>query len=180
MINLLPPAEKIRLEEQQKKNVATVFGIIAVTFFVSLALVLYAVNFYMLGTLSYHQNAYEQLLGKIQTPGFIASLGEVKSHNANLSRAQQFYANQKLSSEAVEKILGIELPAGIVFSSLSLAYEGGFAKVNIEGISQSREGLVIFKERLENYPGVARMIFPASNWIKSKDIYFTVSFDYED
>lgn len=181
MINLLPPQEKAALKVEGAKRLTAVFGFVIIISLVSLGLVLSAVKFYVLESISYHQLLLDSMKSKYETPDFVAFRQIIQKYNAAIGQVNSFYLDQPSFSNAVKIVALIARPEGLYFTNI--AFDRGEKKnlkVVLSGVSNTRDNLVLFKEAIEKDVRIKNVIFPAANWIKAKDVDFSLTFEVHE
>ena len=184
MINLLPPKEKKELQQERYKKLVAVLGFTFLVSLVCLALILYALKFYILQrwvTEKANLTSTTQQYEKDST----AIKNEIRKYNVAFGKLQDFYKTEVYFSEMLKFIIDIQRPNGVSFDTinLSLNKEGDRVKVSINGTSNTRENLLEYKERLENSLlmenkyRMENIYFPPESWVKPTGISFKLSFD---
>jgi hypothetical protein len=76
---------------------------------------------------------------------------------------------------------GLARPEGLYFTNISMekTSEEENTKVIISGFSKTRDNLLEFKDTIEKYPKIKNVSFPPANWIKAKDVVFSLTFNLE-
>ena len=185
MINLLPPKEKEELLLQKYKRLVIVLGNVFLISTICLALMLFALKYYVLSEISFQNLNLELAEQKYITDGTIPFKEMIKQYNASLVKIDGFYKKSTYITDILQNVLEINRPAGMYFKDISVdrtkstpglpAPDG--IKVVISGFSASREGLLSFKGALEKNPKIKNVSFPPQNWVKDKDIDFEVTFE---
>lgn len=171
MINLLPPQQKAELGREEKWKLILILGIISLIFFLYLSLILLALKIYISSELE----SQKILLG-IEEKKFKASeiqefQKKVVALNQNLSKLDSFYREQTDLTNIIEKISNL-LPSEVYLTNLSWQKET--SQIGLSGSAPLRENLFELKKNLEK--DFEEVYFPASNWVKPKDIDFSVTF----
>jgi len=176
MINLLPQKEREELLQEEKFKLILILGIVFVAFFLSLALILFSIRI----SISKDVEIQKMILAEKEK---VASLNqdletEIKYSNSTLSKLDSFYGNQISLIEILEKI-STTLPSGTYLTNFNFTLtqkeEKGVARISLSGFCPNRETLLSFKSNLENEKNFSDIYFPPENWVKPKDITFTVN-----
>lgn len=179
MINLLPPAEKIRIKKEENYRLIFIWGVFVLFFLISLSLVLFAVKTYIAGQVMCQSILVHLEEQKSQTMEAQNLEAEISLINHNLSKLVSFYKYQPETTELLEEITSV-LPEEMYLSSLSLKpSQNGENKfqVSLTGYSPTREILLDFKNRLEEEEIFQGIYFPPSNWVKPLEINFSATFE---
>ena len=132
----------------------------------------------ILGDIKQHQAALEAMVKNYETPDFIAFRGIIKRYNILLSKVDDFYAKQTSLADVLKAVLAIEKPGGIYFTDMLMdKQKSGRVKVVISGVSPDRESLLEFKNNIEKNPNIQNVYFPPENWLKPKDLSFSLQFE---
>ena len=179
MINLLPPQEKEQLLLEKRRRLLMVLGNVLLIFLVFLTLVLFSVKFYILGQAVYQTQILTTLENQYQTPDFLFYKDLIEKHNYSLVLADQFYKKETSVSDAVKMISGIEKPAGLYLTNVTIEKgKDNAIMASVSGISNNRDSLINFKSKIEEQKNIKNIYFPATNWIKPADFPFYVTFEY--
>ena len=180
MINLLPPQEKQKLLEEEKYRIFLILVSLGFLFLVSLSLILFSIKIYIAG-----QTASQKIFINLKEEEFATLTGqnlekEIRLINQNLSKLNSFYQQQPNFSELLEKIYKTLPPQTYLttFSLRPLAEEENIFQVSLTGYCPSRELLREFKRNLEAQPEFEEVYFPLANWVKLRDIDFSVTFQF--
>lgn len=180
MINLLPPKEKEELLLEKNKNLVIVLGNVVLISLISLILVLFSVRFYILGEINYQKFVLANTEKKYQTPDFVFFKNFIDKHNGYLVGIESFYEKQFHVREVLKTIAQIQRPNGLYLTSVEIKNkESNKISVSIYGISDNRDNLLAFKDSIENNGKIKNIYFPPNNWVKSFDLNFYLTFDYE-
>ena len=173
MINLLPSQEKKELIKEEKYKLVLILGVLILLFLISLSLVLLAIKINISGAVKIQETftgSEEVKFGAAEAEDVEK---EIKLINQTLLSLNAFYKNQPNFTELTKRI-SQALPEGVYLTHLSLA----FPSVSLQGFSPTRDTLYKLKQRLEAESGFNEVYFPPSNWVKSKDIDFSVTFKF--
>jgi len=192
MLNLLPEKEKKELEiEEIAKKLSLVFLFLFV-FLLVLIFLCFSLKVYILSQVQYSQDileSKEEVLGSSQFQDFKKN---TKETNQNLSKIQDFYANQIFLAPFLEKLSNLT-PQTIHFTNLSFKTitlpppsttlpsikEEILAEVHIAGQAETRQELFFFKKDLEEEEEFKDVYFSLSSWVTPTDIEFSLSLKYE-
>lgn len=178
MINLLPPKQKEEILDEKKFRIILILEILVLAFLISLFLMMLSVKIYITG-----QAASQKILADLEKEQFEKSEikdfeKEINSLNQEILRLNSFYQNQYRWSDLLENLSAV-VPQGGYLNTISLnplpKEEEKLAEVSLSGFSPTREALSDFKKRLETNSYFKEVSFPASNWVKSKDIDFSAT-----
>jgi len=180
MINLLPPQGKEEVLQEKKYKLVLILGILVITFFLSLSLILFSIKIFISGEIAAQGILFEQKEKEFQNPQIQTLQENLIAFNLTLSKLNSFYQSQFNLTKLLEKISQI-LPREIRLINLSLVPESKEKKewqmiCNLSGFSPTREILLEFKKNLENEQLFGEINFPPESWVKAEDINFTVSF----
>ena len=107
---------------------------------------------------------------------------EINRINNNLVQLNSFYRNQPRFYEVFNQISKV-LPDQIYLTNASVVLkaeeENEILNCSLTGYSPNRETLFSLKKNLEDNGVFKEIDFPPSNWVKAKDINFSVSFKIE-
>jgi Tfp pilus assembly protein PilN len=176
MINLLPPQQKDELAAEERFKILIIFGIVILSFFISLILVLFALKFYFSGQLEVQDIFLKQ---KIAANPQVGQLEKEMNHlNKVVTDLDSFYKKEYSLTGILDEIIKT-IPSGINLNSLNFQLaEGGQykASLSLSGFSPTRELLLEFKKNLESREVFKEVIFPSSIWVEPINISFTVNF----
>lgn len=173
MINLLPPARRKKIKEEESAKIA---AIICVNF--GAALIVFAALLFFIRVFYQYQLKSEEIIlaeqeAIMKMRNVAAAEEDAAAAAALISKVSDSYREQPRVTEIFLKIAEC-LPAG---ASLS-RFDFSAGKINIGGISPTREVLALFKNNLEKRLDFANVVFPASNWLAAGNVEFNASFDY--
>ena len=179
MINLLPPKEKEEILQENNMSLVIVLGNIFVICLVCLALILFSLKFYILARVSSEEFFLNDAEKQYKTPDFLQTKQIVQKYNETLIKIDNFYKKEVHLYDTLKTILEIQRPNGLLFTRITIdrKKEDNAFKVSLNGVSDTRDNLLIFKDNIENNKVIGNLNFPASNWVRSKDISFSLSFE---
>jgi Tfp pilus assembly protein PilN len=180
MINLLPPAEKEILTQEETWKLTVILGILVLVFLVSFSLILFSIKTYLAGEVEVQEIFIDQRTKELQNPQMESLQKNLINFNQTLIQLESFYRGQFKVTEILEKISRI-LPSETYLTNLSISLQSdkkGKRQVNcnLSGFASTRETLLKFKENLEKEEIFEEIYFPPANWVKPSDINFTVNF----
>ncbi len=173
MINLLSPQRQKKIKEEESIKI---IGIIYVA--IAAALVFFAFLLFFIRVFYQYELrdqeiilAEQEVIMKMRDVFLIEK--EITANKALIAKIDNFYSEQ---TKVTETFLAVSecLPAG---ASLS-RFDFSAGKISVGGISPTREMLALFKSNLEERLEFANVVFPASNWLVTRDVEFSASFDY--
>jgi|SRR3990167_4142097 len=180
MINLLPQKERDVIYSKQVEKLINVLGMTILIGLVCLVLILLSVKLYISGQTSLQKFELEGAQKIIQSPNSLNLQNTVLKYNDALSRASSFYVDQVYMSQILDILSGITRPEGLYFTGISLdATQKNKESVGIivSGISDTRDGLTIFKKNIEEEKKIGAAYFPPESWVKSQNINFNVTLE---
>ncbi len=179
MINLLPPEEKEGLRLQQVKKLVAILGSAVVVIIICLILILFSINYYILGEIISQKFSLEQAENRYKTSDFLKYKNILQNYNKGAAQLKSFYKEGMGISSALENILAVEKPVGIYFSNLSINMRENNDKiiVNISGASDTRDSLLVFKKNLEGKGEIKNINFSPESWINPSNINFYLTFE---
>ncbi len=181
MFNLLPFEEKKKLRKEYKRRLFVVF-LLMLLLAEGIMVVLLVPTFILMR--SHEQDLNAQLLEY----SVLAAEGEGSSFNVLLKQTTEKLnelsplRNKARTSEAVIKIVSIK-PAGVHLERFTYKAGKDFVTgdIVIDGKSDTRDALLLFRKALEAEPSFSAIRLPVSNFALEKDIPFsvglTISFD---
>lgn len=167
-----------------------ILGIAFLSFLVCFCLTLLSIKIFIAGQVQAEKIIFEQTqkeLGFSKTQDIERN---IDTANQNLSLFNSFYKNRVEITVLLEKISNI-LPSGVYLTHFSLSpvpepkkekekqeeLEKKYKfQISISGFSPSREKLYQLKQVLEAQEEFKEIYLPPSNWIKSTNIDFQLSF----
>ena len=178
MINLLPPEEKQELHLQQVKKLIVTLGTAIMVIVICLILVLFSVNYYVLGRAISQKAILDQAASQYETAEFLKYKDILQNYNKTIARLNSFYAGETEISPVLENILGIERPKGVYFSNISLSKKAdNKLQANISGTSDTRDNLLVFQKNIEEKKSIGNFSFSPESWINSTDINFYLTLE---
>ena len=113
MINLLPPKEKEELLLQKYKRLVIVLGNVFLISTICLALMLFALKYYVLSEISFQNLNLELAEQKYITDGTMPFKEMIKQYNASLVKIDGFYKKATYIADILQNVLEINRPAGM-------------------------------------------------------------------
>jgi Tfp pilus assembly protein PilN len=173
MINLLPYSEKNILKIIEKEKIVLILEIILFLFFLCLILILFSIKIQVSGQVEAERIVLEQEKNEFRNSETKNIPENIILINKNFSDLKSFYEKQFSMTEVLEKI-SKTLPDEIYLNTFS--YTNNDSQVVLSGFSKTQEGLLEFKQNLEQEKNFQEIIFPFSSWIEGKDISFNLNF----
>lgn len=170
MINLIPPAFKSHVKAQERLRLVLILGTCLMIFSLSLSLLLVAVRAYLWKEIGAHEFLAASL--KDQSAARAKDLKGIEDLNSQLSALSRLYA-RRLSPSRILEIISSHLGPGMYLSSFGVTSTKP-TKVTLTGYAQFRETLLTFREALQKDSAFTNVYFPPSNWVKQKDITFSL------
>ena len=168
MINLLPPHRKEELRREEQFRLVLILGMLLVTFFICLSLLLLSIRVYVSGEIQ-----SQQILAEAQEKeGGEARVEQIHTLNTDIKGVSSFLASRVALSDIITRISGA-LPESVYLTSLSYTNE----KIALAGFAPQTEDLLSLRANLEQDSLFGNFHFPQSNWIQATNIDF--SFDFE-
>lgn len=173
MINLIPIKEKKEIKKDfYYRFLIVFFAMLILLIFISLIAIL-PVYF-----VSYEKKISINKKLEIQKNETMPEIDQkaqtaIKNLNARLDLLEKARQNKYVFSEKVikeivhQKVSGIKINR-IFYENNSLESK----KINIMGLAQNREQLLLFRKALENGPFFKEVDLPISNFVKGRDIQF--------
>jgi hypothetical protein len=175
MFNLLPFEEKKKLKREYKHRLVVVALLILIIAEGILAVLL-------VPTIILVTSHEEDLKTRLSEYGALAEEGTGGSFNALLKETTEKLTelspekNKALPTEAIIKIVEAK-PKGVHVERFTYKAGKDFSTgdIVIEGKSDTREALLLFRKALEGVPGFTTVKLPVSNFAQEKDIPFSMS-----
>ncbi|MFA6177707.1 MAG: hypothetical protein WC694_02325 [Candidatus Paceibacterota bacterium] len=176
MINLIPTEEK-------KKIVIDFYYRLAVLFVVMLDLCILVAFVSLLPSYFISSMKHSLIVAKLENQKLEplptaeeSSLALVKDINNKIILVENFEKNKfPLSVKVINAIL-LNKRSDIKITYISYENKGiSGRKINISGVSPSREVLLLFREALENSLAFKNVNLPISNFVKGSNINFNLS-----
>lgn len=162
----------------QNRKMTAVLGFMALVSLACLLLMLLALYLYLLSQASYHNDLLASTKQKYQTADFLKYKSIITDSNKVLVKVDTFYKNQIHFADALKVVSAIARPQNLRVKNITMEpAKNGLVKVDISGVSDTRESLLAFKQAIESEPMVASSHFPPDNWIKPKDINFYLTLE---
>ncbi|MFH1841285.1 MAG: PilN domain-containing protein [Candidatus Nealsonbacteria bacterium] len=177
MINLLPPQQKENILKEKQYKLVLILEILFLSFLFCLSLILVSLKIYISG-----QVESQKIVVQLEEENFKKSEAqslekEIKLINKNLLSLNSFYESQVDWVDLLERI-SRDIPEGAYLTNLSVVpQKEGWLSCSFVGYSSTREVLSELKRTLESEEGFKDVYFPPSNWVKSKDIDFSATFN---
>jgi len=180
MINLLPPEEKKKLLLEKKKKIVIISWILILFSVFCLILILSSIKIYL-----QIETKSEKALLAAANEGFNQPEAQnfrerIELANSNLKKLSSFYKNKIYFSDILKNISQI-IPQQIFLTNVSInpsieKEKESLIKVSLFGFSPTRDVLFNFRKKLENNDYFQEVYFPPSDWVKSTDINFSITF----
>ena len=178
MINLLPLEEKENLFLEKKKRLATIMGIVVLVFLVCLTLVLLSIKFYILAETDSQENIFKQNQQSSQYTEQSNFINVVKGYNSTLAQIDSFYKKELYFNQALDILNRVPSPNGLYFTNFSLSrIENGNIKMDVSGVSATRDNLLIFKHNVEADKEIKNPYFSPESWISAQNTNFSLSLE---
>lgn len=180
MINLLPSREKEVLYSEQIKNLVMVLGYILLVSFICLVLILLSIKFYILTAVDYQKFLFSQAEKEYQFSGLASFKDAILKYNIILPQVLSFYKKDLYFSDILNLISGIERSEGLYFTKISLDGQTSEdrVKVNISGVSNTRENLLLFQKEIQQESRLKNISFSPDSWINPKNANFNINFEF--
>lgn len=172
MINLLPPQYKQVLKKEENFRMFLILGLVVLTFFVSLALVLFSVRIYVKAQAESVKFLVEVERTRLQSTQTAELREKITKGSQNILKLNSFYKNKSDSTKILETIFQT-VPEQISLTSLSWRREGVVA---ISGFSPTREVLFELRNNLQSEARFSDINFPPQNFVKPANIDFQATF----
>lgn len=173
MINLLPPVQQRELRRDKTFKMATTLGLVVVSSLFVFALALLTVESNYESRLELKIIEVREREEKLAMLDVAKEEQKISDYNELFAKIDKFYARQTGISRMFDALVS-GLPQGIALSECNVAGE----KISLTGLASDRETLGTLKSNLEGAADFNNVFFPPSVWMESKDIFFTVTFDY--
>jgi hypothetical protein len=178
MINLLPAEEKKKIILRRNEKLAFVLGNVVLVTLICLILILLSIKFYVLAEADYYKNILNQAENKNKTADFVSLNTEIQKYNKVLNQLNSFYEKEIYFSKIIENFISVPTPEGLNVNNFSFKRkDDGVVQVSVNGNSNTRENLIIFKKSVEANNKIKKPNFPAESWINPKDINFLLTFE---
>lgn len=180
MINLLPSKEKQILLKQKQFQIVLILGILFMVCLFCFSLILFFIKTDIQQKVLLAERALEQKNKEFKISEINSLESNINAFNQIFSKIDSFY-EQEFYLTDIFHTLSQTLPAGRQvmpsgFYLTNFSYNQEEKKVLLSGFCPDRDALSEFKTNLEKQEILKEISFPASNWAKSTDIDFFVSF----
>jgi len=176
MINLLPKEQKLEILTLRKLVLLSIWEILAICFFISLALIFLLVKVFIESEIKVNEIFLNE---KEKEVALNRPLEEkIENFNLFLSQIYSFYQNQIIFSEVLDKVFQ-KIPEGIYLTNFNISLKKEKERqldIALSGFSPTRELLLSLKENLEREKDFLNIVFPIETWAKKENIYFTTTF----
>ena len=173
MINLLPPENQRLVNQDYRRRVWTVIGLLLLAFLVVVLIVtgsLYREERFRLAEAQQGLETTKQTLAEGELDKLAAA---VKNTNEQLKRLAALPAAAAAPSTIIALI--IRQRGAVVLSKLTYAAPaGGPAKLSLEGRAPTRQEFLRYLEALQTLPFLAQVNSPVKNLIQEKNLTFTL------
>jgi len=183
MINLLPEEEKQKLLFERKKRMATILGIVVLVAIICMTLILLSIKFYILAETDSQKGELKQAELEYKTTDFTNMNAIIKNYNSTLAQLDSFYKKEIYFNQVFKTVTGVPSPEGVRLLNFSLIRDekSGLVRVNVSGISNTRDNLLIFKKSIEAGASGALNIknpyFSPESWISPKNVNFSLTLE---
>jgi len=171
MINLLPSSYKQELRHIKKMTVILSLELIFGFFLVSFVLGLVAIWAYLNGEYRFQKALADNLSLELSRAEKIELQKQVLNLNNDLTFINSLMLNKKnlpLAIKTLSRLLTDDFKVEL------LSYEKISGAISLSGKVTDREKLLELKSALESEPIFAKVDFPPSNWVKSRNIDFFI------
>lgn len=167
MINLLPPAYKKELQEEQRFRLLLVWAFSLCVFLICFMLMLVVLRLYLKTQVRSEKffTAIPQKELAVQNQ-IIANL---KQTNTNFSALSRLYA-KRLSPATILSHLEKDLPLDLSLVDLEMSFSG----ISLQGFAPTRDSLLTFRKNLEADSLFNAIDFPLTNIATEQNITFTI------
>ena len=170
--------EKENLFLEKKKRLATIMGIVVLVFLVCLTLVLLTIKFYILAETDSQENIFKQNQQSSQYTEQSNFINVVKGYNSTLAQIDSFYKKELYFNQALDILNRVPSPNGLYFTNFSLSrIENGNIKMDVSGVSATRDNLLIFKHNVEADKEIKNPYFSPESWISAQNTNFSLSLE---
>lgn len=157
-----------------------ILGILTLAFMIAFSLILAAIKFSIAGDIEVQKILFEQREKELKVPQLQVLEKNLIAVNQALSQLEDFYQNQTNMATVLEKIVKT-IPQGVYLTNISVYpqsknEEAQQINCSLAGYAPNGESLFELKKNIEKEAVFEEVDFPASNWVKSADIDFFVSF----
>lgn len=180
MINLLPTKQKELLKQERTFRIISSTIFFLFVFLISFIIILFFNKEIISIELERQAQSIVSQFDDEEIKAITEFEEEAKSYISNVKKINTFYSDTINITELLNDISDI-LPQGTYMTSISYGEKVDKDKtineVSIYGFSLTRDDLIIFKDNLESKDRFKNIDFPSSNWVKSENINFTVTFE---
>jgi Tfp pilus assembly protein PilN len=176
MINLIPIEERKEVRKDFYYRLLIVFlGMLVFVMIISLLAILPTYFISLENKISMSQRLEKQkneIMPEIDQKSLVA----IKELDTRLALLEKSRKNKYVFSEMVVNELLSDKVAGIKIKSISYENDSSVGgRINLTGLSENREQLLLFRRTLENNPSFKDVDLPISNFVKGRDIQFSLS-----
>ena len=173
MINLLPVEEKNSLKMEEKWRLVLLLGILLLSFFLCLILILYSIKLYTTSTTESQNVAIEITKKEFEKTGTKELKDKISAANKNFQKLDIFYQRPLYISSVLEEISN-NLPAGMYLRDFSsqrqISEKEETFNIIISGFAPSTDALFNFRKNLET--AFSTKVEVGDSWIKPADFRF--------
>ena len=171
MINLLPESEQKKLAREYAARV----GIVLAAFLSGVLLlgILFLIPAYLSARAAY--DAAMTRLGALDQAAVAKQIETARRANDLDQKLTLLKVPSKLSAATVLEKLTAKRTLGISITNISYDRRSMGTKLDVQGVSASREALIGFVKNLKSEQAFAEVYSPVSNLVKDRDINFTIS-----
>jgi Tfp pilus assembly protein PilN len=178
MINLLPVSEKQNLLEERQLKITFILGVILLFFFVSLVLVLGAVDFSVFSQAQAEKILLDYKNEEFNKTGAQNFKQEIINMNDILTSLNSFYGSKIDMTGFLEKISGL-LSEGVYLETLSAipdSKDKNSFLVSVSGRALLIDDLIKLNNNLKNNNQISQISFPSDTWLGKENIAFNLTF----
>lgn len=183
MINLLPPFEKITLQEEKNARLAAILGIVAVACLFSLAAILISINVYLQAQAQSQAIISEEASQQFRGSELRGLEQEITALNRSFTNLKEFYERKPyLIADILERVNKV-VPKGVSLDEISFSVSQPAeqeksatttAQIFLSGLAVKRSLIFDFKRDLEAQPFFNEVYFPPEDWVKPENARFSV------
>jgi len=180
MINLLPQEEKDKLFLRRVKNLSIILGSVVVISLICYIFILLSIKFYIMAEIENQKFILETTEMQYKSENTEDIKDAIQYYNDLLPKIQSFYKNQIYLSKILAEISQIQRPSGLYFNGILISAPDakGIVKVNILGVSDTRENLISFQKSLQSQNTIKTVLFSADSWINPTNANFNLTLEY--
>jgi len=139
---------------------------------------LLSIKFYISSDVNYQNILLKQAQLENQTPEFMSLNDSVEKYNKSLAQLDLFYKTEAYFSKAMEAAMSVKNDSGLYFRNFYLSRDDSGAIIaNISGISDTRDGLLIFKKNIEASKEIKNPYFSPDSWTSPTNANFSLKFE---